>query len=102
MQPPSINVLNAEPNVPVKKELWLLNNYDEDFEVDSTSVKNGHLKVADIEKVGKRYKLTVEILPPETNSRARIINDNLDVKLKDGTVMDVQCRLFYKRERRGK
>jgi hypothetical protein len=99
MQPPSINVLNAEPNVPVKKELWLLNNYGEDFEVDSTAVKNGHLKVEDIEKVGKRYKLTLEILPPETKSRARIINDNLDVKLKDGTVMDVQCRVFYKRER---
>jgi hypothetical protein len=39
--PPSILALNAEPQKPLTREIWVLNNYGEDFEVESTSSKEG-------------------------------------------------------------
>ena len=39
--PPAINVLNAEPQKPVQKELWILSNYGEDFEIDKTTSREG-------------------------------------------------------------
>lgn len=96
--PPSINVLNAKPAQATEKEVWILNNYDEDFEVESTSAKSGLIKVVSQEKVGKRYKLILEITPPPTKSRARIFTDTLYVRLKDGGKLEVPCRGFYARK----
>jgi len=98
MNPPSINVLNAKPNEPMQKELWLLNNYDEDFEVESTSAKSGLIKVVSQEKVGNRYKFNLEITPPETASKAKIFTDTFTVTVKGGQKLDVVCRGFYARQ----
>ncbi len=96
--PPSINVLNARPGKTSKKEVWILNNYDEDFELDSTSAKNGLVKVVAQEKLGKRYKLVLEITPPPTKSRARIFTDTFYVNLKNGNKLQIPCRGFYARK----
>jgi len=96
--PPSINVLNAKPGKATKKDLWILNNYDEDFELGSTSAKNGLIKVVTQEKVGKRYRLVLNITPPSTKSRARIFTDTFFVNLKDGTKLQIPCRGFYARK----
>jgi hypothetical protein len=98
MNPPSINVLNAKPKEPVQKELWLLNNYEEDFEVEKTESKDGLIKVVSQEKVGNRYKFNLEITPPETASKAKVFTDTLSVTIKGGENVHITCRGFYARQ----
>ena len=42
--PPSLIVYKAELEKPVTREVWVLSNYDEDFEVESTSIARRHYK----------------------------------------------------------
>jgi len=55
LDPPSIVVWNVEPQKPIKKVVWLLNNYGEDFEVESVSSDKDIVKVLGQDKTGKRY-----------------------------------------------
>ncbi len=98
VDPPSINVLNAKPGESEKKEVWILSNYDKDFEIESISSKKGLIKVESREKVGKRYKLVLEIAPPQTNSKNRVFSDTLVVNIKGGGQLDVSCRGFYAKQ----
>jgi len=96
VDPPAINVLTAEPGETVHKELWVLNNYDEDFEITSTSAKAGTIKVVSQEKLGSRYKLNIEIkVPPERNAM-RMFSDMLSISFEDGEKIDVGLRGFYR------
>jgi len=96
--PPAINVLNAEPGKVVQKELWVLNNYDEDFEITSAASKEGIIKVLSKEKVGNRYKFNLEITAPPTKNAVRMFTDTLSVSTKDGEKVDIACRGFYQRK----
>lgn len=96
--PPAINILNAEPGKVIQKELWVLNNYDEDFEIVSVTAREGIIKVLEQKKVGNRYKLNLEITPPEPKNAARMFTDTLLVNTKDGEKIDVVCRGFYQRK----
>jgi hypothetical protein len=98
VDPPAINVLNAEPEKVVKKELWLLNNYGDDFDVNSATSKEGIIKVVSQEKLGSRYKFYLEITPPKTNSTARMFTDTFSISTKDGEKIDIVCRGFYQRK----
>jgi hypothetical protein len=97
VDPPAINVLNAVPGEKMQRELWLLDNYDEDFEIDSAASAQGIIKVISIEKLGNRYKIIIEIMPPEKQNNARMFNDTLTLTTKDGEKINVTCRGFYKR-----
>jgi hypothetical protein len=96
--PPAINVLNAQPGKAVQKELWVLNNYDEDFEITSAASKEGVIKVVSQEKLGNRYKFNLEITPPPAKNTARMFTDTLSISIKDGEKIDVACRGFYLRK----
>jgi hypothetical protein len=94
--PPSIIIYKAEPEKPVTKEVWILSNYDEDFEVESTSVLQGAIKVLGQEKIDNRYKFELEITPPGANEgQKRVFTDVLFVNIKDGERLKVTCRGFY-------
>ena len=97
VDPPAINVLDAIAKQPVQRELWLLNNYGDDFDVNSITSKDGFIKLLGKEKLGNRYKFTVEITPPEASGSARIFTDTLTIDTKDGEKINVACRGFYKR-----
>ena len=84
ISPPVIIVFNAEPQEPIRREVWILNNYDEDFEVESTSSKKGIIKVLSQEKIGKRYKFELEITPPTVEGKTRIFKDEFFVNIKGG------------------
>jgi hypothetical protein len=94
--PPAINILNAEPGKPVQKEIWILSNYDEDFEIGSVESRDKIVKVEKQEKMGNRYKLDLEITPPQAKSAARIATDVLTVSTKDGEKVNIACRVFYR------
>jgi hypothetical protein len=96
--PPSINVLNSEPGKVVKKELWILDNYEQDFEIASINVSQGIIKVLGQEKMGNRYKIDLEITPPPAQNTARMFTDALTITTKDGEVINVACRGFYVRK----
>jgi hypothetical protein len=96
--PPAINIINAEPAKAVSKEIWILSNYDEDFEITSSASKDNSIKVVNQEKMGNRYKLTLEITPPPAKNTARMFTDVLTVSTKTGEKLDVTCRGFYLRK----
>lgn len=98
IDPPAINVLNAEPGEKIQRELWVLDNYDEDFEIASAVSGQNIVKVVGKEKLGHRYKLNIEIMPPETKKTARMFADTLSLTMKDGEKINVTCRGFFRRQ----
>ncbi len=97
--PPSIIVYKAEMEKPVTREVWILSNYGEDFDVESTSSQEGTIKVLSQEKVDNRYKIELEITPPaaETSqtSRKGFFTDAFFVNIKGGERLKITCRIFY-------
>jgi len=95
INPASLALFNAEPNKPVERELWLLNNYKEDFEVESVSSKNGFIKVLNEEKIDSRYKFDLEITPPAKEKNKRNFSDVLFIKIQGGKEFEIKCRGYY-------
>jgi hypothetical protein len=87
--------LNAQPQKSLTREIWVLNNYGEDFEVESTSSKEGIIKVLCQEKVGNRYKFELEIIPPRLAEGKRVFTDVFYVKIKGHKTLELNCRGFY-------
>jgi len=98
VDPPSINILNAEPGKAVERELWVLNNYNEDFNVVSATSNEGIIKVTGQEKVGNRYKFNLSVLPPTTETPGKMFTDTFMITTKDGEKVEVICRGFYQRK----
>jgi hypothetical protein len=100
VEPPTINILNAVPGQAISKELWLMNNYNEDFDITSVTSKEGIIKVVNKEKVGNRFKFTLDVLPPppKSGAQARMFTDTLTITVKDGEKVEVPCRGFYVRQ----
>ena len=96
--PPAIIILDAEPQKPIKKEVWVLSNYGDDFEVESASSKNGIINVLKQEKIGNRYKFEIEIIPPAIKDNAKFFKDTFSVNIKGGKKLTVNCRGIYSRK----
>ncbi|MGD0551824.1 MAG: DUF1573 domain-containing protein [Sedimentisphaerales bacterium] len=97
VDPPAINILNAEAGKAQERELWLLNNYNEDFEIASATSKEGTIKVISQEKVGTRYKFNLSVLPPTPANPGGRFTDTFTITTKDGEKVEVVCRGFYQR-----
>jgi len=96
--PPSLIIYKAESQKPVKREVWILSNYDDDFEIESTSSKAGAIKVLSQEKLENRYKLELEITPPAIKEGQKwFFTDSLLVNIKGGETLNVACRILYPR-----
>lgn len=97
--PPSLIVYKAEPEKPVTREVWILSNYDEDFEVESTSTQKGAIKVLSQERKDNRYKFELEITPPAVKEgQRRFFTDVFFVNIRGGERLKVTCRIFYLRK----
>lgn len=115
VNPPQIMLFNLKPGQTVNREVWILGNYEEDFEVESVSSQKGAIKLVDSKKVtgsrpvmvgatgaqeqnGRimtRYQLQIEVTPPPVDSSSAVLSDILKVKIKGGETISVQCRGFY-------
>jgi len=93
--PLSIIVLRAEPRKPTKRKVWILNNYGEDFEIESASSQKGIIKVLRKEKVRSGYQFEVEITPPAAEGKKRLFTDVFFVKIKGGERLQINCSGFY-------
>ncbi|MHC4192617.1 MAG: DUF1573 domain-containing protein [Planctomycetota bacterium] len=94
VDPTVILLHNVSPEKPIGKTVWLLNNYGEDFEVESAFSEQGLIKVLKREKAGKRYKFELEITPPAGTSKSRF-TDIFHIKIEDGEELKINCNGFY-------
>lgn len=113
INPPQILLFNLKENQPVQREIWILSNYADDFEIESVSSRKDTIKLLDSKKVksaatnsglsqssararpGSRYQLRIEITPPPVEGQRAVLSDVLDVKIKEGDTLSIQCRGFY-------
>jgi hypothetical protein len=93
---------------PVQRDIWIINNYRDDFEIESVSSQQGIIKLIESKKVqdtaagdksvpasevgGTRYHLRVEIVPPTTQDNRNVVSDALQIKIKGGQVLTVHLR----------
>ena len=103
-EPASLSILNALPQKSTKREMWVLNNYGQDFEIESVSSKKGFIKLLSREKVlneqgiATRYKLELEITPPLAEGNTRVFSDVLWINIKDSEKLEINCRGFYSKK----
>ena len=98
ISPPRLIVLNAEPLKPVTRQVWILNNYNRDFEIESISSKEGIIRVLSQEKNENRYRFELEITPPATKNKRRF-TDVFFVNIKDGRKLIINCQGFYSKKK---
>lgn len=92
--PKAIIVLNAKPQEAVTREITVASNYGEDFEVESTSSKNGYIKVLSREKVDEGFKFKVQVTPPLV-SKGTFFSDVFYVNIKDKDKLAINCQGYY-------
>ncbi|MHC4332803.1 MAG: DUF1573 domain-containing protein [Planctomycetota bacterium] len=102
VNPGSIIVRDAEPRKPIRRVVWVLNNYGDDFEIESASSREGIVEVVGREKYGTRYKFELEITPPPIDGKMRVFSDVFSVSIKGGGKLRVDCRGFYSSKTEGR
>ncbi len=95
VNPPTIMLFNLKATQPVEREIWVLSNYQDDFEIESVSSQKGIVTLVSKAKIQNRYQLTLRITPPPAEGERAVLSDLIEVKIKDGETLAVQCRGFY-------
>lgn len=95
VSPSTLTLLNLKPEQPVQRDIWILSNYRDDFEIESVTSQKGLVKVIEQKKVGNRYQLRVEVTPPAVENGRIVLADSLQVKIKDGETLPITCQGFY-------
>lgn len=97
LRPPRIILQNTEPGAVTKREVWIVNNFGQEFEIESVVSRNGYMKVVNQKKEGLNIGLDLEITPPaQEGSKRRYITDELNVKIKNGPTLTVRCSGWFK------
>jgi len=93
--PRSIVVRGTKTQEPIK--LKILSNYNEDFELESLTSRNGAVKVLSNSIVNNGYELQLQITPPASKDTKRIFNETFYVKTTEGLQLEIPCNVFYSR-----
>jgi hypothetical protein len=101
VDPPLLIVFYVEQQQPIKRYIWIHNNYKEDFEIESTSSKEGFIKVVNQKKVRRSYQLDLEITPPVVEGKEKFL-DELYVNIKGGEKLRVVCRGIFSGKKHAK
>ena len=97
IHPRSLVVRGIATQQPEVKKLRILNNYEEDFELESLWSQNGAVKVLRNTIVRNGYELELQITPPASKDTKRIFNDKFYVKTKEGLQIEIPCNVYYSR-----
>jgi len=100
INPQILVFFNAEPKKPIMRKLWIFNNYEQDFEIESTSSKNNTIKVISKNKVNNGYQFEIEITPPEQKNERRF-SDVFNIDIKGGEKKAIPCNGYYVRKGTG-
>ncbi|MBP7051822.1 MAG: DUF1573 domain-containing protein [Phycisphaerae bacterium] len=120
VNPAHVMVFNIRPGQPMERDVWILSNYRDEFEIESVSSQKGYMKLVEKKKVGDRYQLRIEITPPalgdeqgapassrdgqdptaaaKRRDKKGPVADMLEVKIKDGETLSIPFRGFYAAE----
>jgi hypothetical protein len=93
--PRSIMVHEATPNASTIRKIRILNNYEEDFEIESVSSRKGAIKVLSQERLLNGYELELKITPPATKGKSRVFTDMFLVNIKGAERLEIACSGFY-------
>jgi len=94
IHPPKITALNTDPGVVVVRKIWVYNKYNKDFEVESITSQNNYISVLSEGKVENGYQFEIQITPPPTDGKT-YFHDELNIQIKDGEKLKVDCDGFY-------
>lgn len=94
VNPALLYITAAKPGKSVKRDVWVLNNYEEDFEIESAKSKAGIIKVLSREKINNGYKFSLEITPPDSGGNPRF-SDEFLVQIKGDELLRLRCLGFY-------
>jgi hypothetical protein len=94
VSPSMMIVFRAKPQEPITRQVRVLNNYNEDFEIESISSQNNSIKVLNQSKINNGYTLDIEIMPPPDNGKQRF-TDTLSINFKDGESLTIPCNGYY-------
>jgi hypothetical protein len=95
ISPPQITMFNLKADQGLRRAIWILSNYQDDFEIESVSSQKGTIKLVEQKKVGNRYQLQVEVTPPAPADERAVLSDTLEVKIKGGETLSIAFRGFY-------
>ena len=99
LNPPMIMILNAKQGTPITREVYVLNNYKEPFEIESVSSQKGIVKLVSQEKQDNGYKLVVAVTPPvSAKTKIKIFSDTIFVNIKGGEKLEINCRGFFEKD----
>ncbi len=93
--PRPIVIREAQAKRSIVKKIRIQNNYNDDFELESVSSKNGTVKVLSNTRLKDGYELNLSITPPATVNRTGVFTDVIFVKLKGGRSLEIPCSGFY-------
>lgn len=96
ISPPLIIVFNAEPEIPTVKQISVLNNYQQDFDIESVSSKESTIgvKVLEKKKITKGYQLDLEITPPAAADGIKF-SDKFEINLENGETLSITCNGYF-------
>ena len=100
ISPPLIIVFNAEPKTPTMKKISVLNNYRQDFEIESVSSRDSTVGVKVLEKkeITRGYQLDLEITPPVAGDGIKF-TDKFMVNLTDGETLLIPCNGYFSKRK---
>ena len=100
LNPPSIIELYAEPGKPIIRNVTILNNYREDFEIESVKSKAGITKAIKQKKIRYGYTFSLQITPPDTASGTKRFSDVVTITVKGGESLTMTCTGFYNKRKK--
>ncbi len=95
VSPPNIMMFGLKAEKSVERDIWILNNYQEDFEIESVTSQKGTIKLVGKTKVDNRYQLRIEVTPPRREGGNTLVSDMLNVKIQNGQTLPIPFRGFY-------
>ena len=96
VKPSMIIVWDAEPEKPVVKKIDVINNYKQDFEIESVTSKDNiiGMKVLEQKRISNGYQLGVELTSPAVENKTGF-KDEMFVNIKGGEKLIIRCNGRY-------
>ena len=95
INPRSIMVHGARSQASTIRKIQILNNYKENFEIESVSSKKGAITVLSQERLHNGYELELKITPPAAKGKSRVFTDVFVVNIKGAEKLEIPCSGFY-------
>lgn len=95
VSPRRIVIRGAEPEKTIEKTVRIVNNYNEEFELDSQIPAGNIIKVVEQERTKNGYVLKLEITPPVIQGTTRVFSEVLSLNIKGGERLEIPCNGFY-------